>query len=146
MIAQLLRPPLTCLLANDKNALTRRPLTLYWVWTDWWFVADLSGNDGWCPAAFLDPLDGPSADADPAPAAASAPEPSASGGGDAPPGVEGRYVRAAYDNEGAEEDELNFNEGDRIFQIQDADEYGWSRGILNGVEGIYPAAYVEEET
>eukprot|EP00035_Acanthoeca_spectabilis_P021382 m.437899 g.437899 ORF g.437899 m.437899 type:complete len:525 (+) comp18175_c0_seq1:46-1620(+) len=113
---------------------------------DWWFVADLSGNDGWCPAAFLDPLDGPSADADPAPAAASAPEPSASGGGDAPPGVEGRYVRAAYDNEGAEEDELNFNEGDRIFQIQDADEYGWSRGILNGVEGIYPAAYVEEET
>jgi hypothetical protein len=116
---------------------------------DWWFVADSKGNDGWCPAAFLDPMASPAAPA-PAPAAAAAassssnPVPAAAAAEEAPEQA-GRYVRAAYDNEGAEEDELNFNEGDRIFQIQDADEYGWSRGVLNGVEGIYPAAYVEEE-
>eukprot|EP00037_Helgoeca_nana_P001423 m.26774 g.26774 ORF g.26774 m.26774 type:complete len:533 (+) comp11839_c0_seq1:93-1691(+) len=116
---------------------------------DWWFVADSKGNDGWCPAAFLDPMASAAAPA-PAPAAAAAassssnPVPAAAAAEEAPEQA-GRYVRAAYDNEGAEEDELNFNEGDRIFQIQDADEYGWSRGVLNGVEGIYPAAYVEEE-
>lgn len=112
---------------------------------DWWFVADTSGNDGWCPAAFLDPMGAAAAPA-PEPVAAPVAEP-APVAAEAPAGQsEGRYVRAAYDNEGAEEDELSFKEGDRIFQTEEADEYGWSRGILNGVEGIYPAAYVEEET
>eukprot|EP00036_Acanthoecidae_sp_10tr_P007916 CAMPEP_0182925428 /NCGR_PEP_ID=MMETSP0105_2-20130417/9408_1 /TAXON_ID=81532 ORGANISM="Acanthoeca-like sp., Strain 10tr" /NCGR_SAMPLE_ID=MMETSP0105_2 /ASSEMBLY_ACC=CAM_ASM_000205 /LENGTH=524 /DNA_ID=CAMNT_0025063277 /DNA_START=76 /DNA_END=1650 /DNA_ORIENTATION=- len=109
---------------------------------DWWFVADERGNDGWCPAAFLDPSEAAGAQAAPA---EPSPEPAApSPDAPAEQQAEGRYVRAAYDNEGAEEDELSFKEGDQIFQTQDADEYGWSRGILNGVEGIYPAAYVEE--
>lgn len=119
---------------------------------DWWFAATLDGGaDGWCPAVFLDPAGGGVSNAsaaadpnagwdDPAPADTEAP---AAGGDEAAP-LDGRYVRAAYDNEGAEDDELSFKEGDEIYQIQDADEYGWSRGILNEKEGIYPAAYVEE--
>lgn len=37
------------------------------------------------------------------------------GAGGLPPG--GRYVRAAYDNTGEEDDELSFNEGDQIYQV-----------------------------
>lgn len=128
---------------------------------DWWFAATLDGGaDGWCPAVFLDAAGAAGAgatpnaadanagwddDSEPAAAAADSEAPAAAGGEDAA-APDGRYVRAAYDNDGAEEDELTFKEGDEIYQIQDADEYGWSRGILNDKEGIYPAAYVEEIT
>jgi hypothetical protein len=90
---------------------------------DWWFVADEKGHDGWCPAAFLDPISAAKPAAAPAAAARvqAVEEPQATSAA-AAAAAEGRWVRAAYDNEGAEEDELSFNEGDRIFQIQEADE------------------------
>eukprot|EP00040_Diaphanoeca_grandis_P016422 m.84709 g.84709 ORF g.84709 m.84709 type:complete len:556 (+) comp25790_c0_seq1:191-1858(+) len=139
---------------------------------DWWFVATLDGvSDGWCPAAFLEATVGGGGQQQaieepqqsPVPTYVTGPradepvnDPTQPNWDDAPvvqddvpqdDGVaEGRWVRAAYDNAGEEEDELSFNENDEIWQIQEADEYGWSRGILNGVEGIYPAAYVEDIT
>jgi len=147
---------------------------------DWWFVASMDNEqDGWCPAAFLDPSTGGDQDAPvDAPAdqpqetpeaplptyvtgidaenmlpRADEPDPTQPNWDDPPPQdepaqedevAEGRWMRAAYDNAGEEEDELSFNEGDEIWQIQETDEYGWARGILNGKEGIYPSAYVED--
>lgn len=52
-------------------------------------------------------------------------------------------VMAMFDYSGAEADELTFKEGDTLIQLDDEDENGWCRGILNGVEGLYPGSYVQ---
>ena len=30
-----------------------------------------------------------------------------------------------------------------VFQLDEEDENGWCRGLLNGVEGLYPGSYVQ---
>lgn len=52
-------------------------------------------------------------------------------------------VMAMFDYMGAEADELSFKEGEVIIQLDEEDENGWCRGILNGVEGLYPGSYVQ---
>ena len=68
---------------------------------------------------------------------------SATGGGGGG-GGDGTYVKALYPSETTTEAELVFQAGDIIEQLAPSDEYGWCTGRLNGVEGIYPANYVEE--
>lgn len=49
---------------------------------------------------------------------------------------------ALYDYSGNSEDDLSFQQGDRILISQHIDAE-WSRGQLNGREGMFPRAFVE---
>jgi len=58
-------------------------------------------------------------------------------------GEPGIKVRALYDYEAAEDDELDFKAGDTFEKLEDEDEQGWCKGRKDGKVGLYPANYIE---
>ena len=52
-------------------------------------------------------------------------------------------VKALYDYEAQEGNELTFKEGDVITIVLDDNE-GWSTGELNGKKGMFPTNFVEK--
>jgi len=52
------------------------------------------------------------------------------------------YAIALYDYEAGDDDEISFDPDDVITNLEFVDE-GWWRGTCRGVNGLFPANYVE---
>jgi cortactin len=57
--------------------------------------------------------------------------------------VAGFSARALYDYQAGGDDEITFDPGDIIVNIEEVDD-GWWLGEFNGQRGLFPSNYVEK--
>ena len=64
--------------------------------------------------------------------------------GTEPPEMDvGVPVRALFDYDGTEDDELTFKAGDILTRLSEKDEQGWCNGRFGGKVALFPGDYTE---
>ncbi|KAK2624238.1 hypothetical protein QTJ16_006188 [Diplocarpon rosae] len=106
---------------------------------DWWMGTNSRGESGLFPSNYVELVEGEEeeAEAPPPPAApVAAPAPIA------PSKASGPTATAIYDYEAAEDNELSFEEGETVTDLEFPDEDWWF-GHVGGKSGLFPANYVQ---
>lgn len=117
----------------------------------WWSGKAPNGQVGLFPSNYVERVGGEEAayaEPEPEPAYEPEPEPVHAAAAAAPPAPaaalasEGVVKVAMYAYAAAEDNEISFEEGDRLTNVDTSIDDDWWQGELNGVTGLFPSAYV----
>lgn len=111
---------------------------------DWWMGTNSRGESGLFPSNYVELVEDDTPQAGVSATHTSIPVVNEPVETHAPAAAQtsGATATAQYDYEAAEDNELSFPEGATITNVEFPDDDWWS-GEFNGVQGLFPANYVE---